>query len=191
MVGSMEKRPYYDAEPQYLKAKTQDWFPQMEKTNQALRDLLGEYISPRSVVLEVACGGGWLAEFILKAGVKSYSGFDFSETAVKNARARLADFEEARIWRADALSPQIYTKKYNFIISHQFLQCLVGADRARWLKACSTAFYPDGVFVLSTTLGTASEAEVKAELEAAGFEVEEVVRPEESTAIFVASPVIH
>ncbi len=212
MIHCMETRPYYDAEPWYKREKTLDWYQQMEKTNQAMQELLGEFITKKTTVLEVACGGGWLAEFILKGNVNSYSGFDFSETAITNAKKRLATFEDAKIWRADALSPQIYLKKYNLIISHQFLHCLIGKDRGEWLKKCRSALHSDGVLVFSSMIGIpeslssavnpetkvnkpgnryyADEKEIISEIEAAGFELEHVVHPEDNSAIFVASPVI-
>lgn len=206
----MERRAYYDAEPRYQKEKTQDWYQQPKTTNQGMKDALQEYLSPRRSVLEVACGGGWLAEHILTTGVRTYSGFDFAETAVTNARARLEKFEEARIWRSDALSPQPYTKKYDLIIAHQFLQCLIGPDRAKWLNLCRKALNTAGVVVFSTVVGIparleakvdattkknklgnryyASEEEIKSEIAAAGFELEEVIYPEENSGIFVVSP---
>jgi SAM-dependent methyltransferase len=203
----MERRAYYDAEPWYQREKTQDWYQQMEKTNEAMRLALGEYFSKRLTVLEIACGGGWLAEFILKSKVSSYSGFDFSETAVSNARKRLGEFEDARIWRGDALNPQYYTKQYGLVVSHQFLHCLVGPDRVKWLSLCRKALRPEGVLVISSMIGIppseagdvdsktklnkpgnryyASEEEITAEIETAGMELEEVLHPEDNSAIFV------
>ena len=206
----MERRAYYDAEPWYQREKTQDWYQQMEKTNEGMREVLGEYLTRRTAVLEVACGGGWLAEFILSAGVKSYSGFDYSETAVKNARSRLGNFEEAKLRRADALLPEVYSKKYDLIVSHQFLHCLIGKDRARWLANCRSALHPEGVLVFSSIIGVppdlaeqvdavskqnkpgnryyASEEEIRSEIAAAGMELEHTTHPEEHSAIFVVSP---
>lgn len=208
----MERRAYYDAEPWYQREKTQDWYQQMEPTNEAMKAVLEEYVSTRRSVLEVACGGGWLAEYLLKKGVRSYSGFDFSETAVTNARKRLGEFEDAKVWRGDALAPQYYTKQYDVVVSNQFLHCLIGKDRADWLKKCKAALRPAGVLVISCAIGVApaladtvdpvtkqnkpgnryyaDEEEIKAELTAAGFEVEEVLHPEDFSAIFVASPQI-
>lgn len=206
----MERRAYYDAEPWYQREMTQDWYQQMEKTNEGMRQTLMDYLSRRSTVLEVACGGGWLAEHILSAGVKSYSGFDYSETAVKNARARLEKFEDAKLRRADALSREAYSKKYDLIVAHQFLHCLVGRDRALWLANCHSALQPEGVLVFSSMIGIppqlaeqvdattkqnkpgnryyADEEEIKNEIAGAGMELEHVVHPEEFSAIFVVSP---
>jgi 2-polyprenyl-3-methyl-5-hydroxy-6-metoxy-1,4-benzoquinol methylase len=208
----MQRRAYYDAEPWYQKEKTQDWFKQKEVTNEAMKEALKEYISPKLSVLEIGCGGGWLAEYLLKANIRSYAGFDYSETAVNNARTRLGAFEDARIWRSDALLPQNYTKKYDVVLSHQFLQCLVGQDRAKWLKLCKSAINPAGVLLIGTTIGIpakltdsvdantkqnkrgnryfAEEQEIKDEIIAAGFEIEEVIHPENNSAIFVAGPQI-
>jgi|GEM_PF-5244963 len=209
----MERRAYYDAEPWYKREGTQDWYQQMEPTNEALRVALGEYFSKRLTVLEIACGGGWLAEFILKAGVSSYSGFDFSETAVNNARKRLGDFEDARLWRGDALNPQYYTKQYSLVVSHQFLHCLIGPDRVKWLSLCRKALRPEGVLVISSMVGIpssesgdvdaktklnkpgnryyASEDEIKAEILEAGMELEDVLHPEDNSAIFIVGSAIH
>jgi len=209
----MERRAYYDAEPWYQSEKKQDWHLQSDVMNQGIRQVLSEYLSPRTSVLEVACGGGWLAEFILKSGVRSYSGFDFSETAVKNARNRLSEFEDAKIWRGDALNSQYYSKKYDCVVAHQFLDCLIGPDRAKWLSMAHTALRPEGVLVIGSTVGIppalaaevdpatrmnalgnrffSSEEEIKAEILAAGLELEEVIHPEEFSAIFVAGPRIN
>ncbi len=209
----MERRAYYDAEPWYKREKTQDWYQQMEKTNEAMRGALAEYFSKRLTVLEVACGGGWLAEHILKAGVSAYSGFDFSETAITNARKRLGDFEDARIWRGDALNEQYYKKVYGLVVAHQFLHCLVGPDRVKWLSLCRNALPAEGVLVLSSMIGIpadvagevdpvtklnkpgnryyASEDEIKAEIEKAGMELEDVLHPEDNSAIFVIGSTIH
>jgi 2-polyprenyl-3-methyl-5-hydroxy-6-metoxy-1,4-benzoquinol methylase len=203
----MQRRAYYDAEPWYQREKTVDWYQQMEKSNEKMKEILVDYVSPKSVILEIACGGGWLAEHVLKAGVKSYSGFDFAESAVKNAKSRLGNFEDAKIWRADALSDTPYKKKYNLILAHQFLHCLKGDDRIKWLKLAASALYPDGVMVLSSLVGIpenlvssinpatkqnkpgnryyAEEGEIIAESAAAGFELEEKYHPENNSAIFV------
>jgi 2-polyprenyl-3-methyl-5-hydroxy-6-metoxy-1,4-benzoquinol methylase len=209
----MKRRAYFDAEPRYQKEAGPDWYRQNEAVNQALREALGEYITAKKNVMEVGCGGGWLAEHLLKTGVRAYSGFDFSETAVTRARRRLEAFEEAKIWRGDALSPANYSKKYDCIVAHQFLQCLIGPHRAQWLALCKQSLYAESVLLISTTVGMpaehadavdpvtkqnklgnryfASEEEVKAEILAAGLEVEEVLRPDEQHAIFVAGPKIN
>lgn len=211
-MPKLERRAYYDAEPRYQREKTPEWYQQSEKTNESMRESLKEFLTPKKSVLEIGCGGGGLAEFILKTGVKAYSGFDFSETAVTNARQRLGEFEEARIWRSDALDPKTYSKKYDCLVAHQFLHCLIGPDRAKWFSLCRTAIHPDGVLVFSTMVGVpprlaeaydsstkqnkmknryfADENEIKAEIAAAGFELEHVIHPEENSAIFVAGPVI-
>ncbi len=209
----MERRAYYDAEPWYKREATQDWYQQMEKTNEKIKEILGEYISPHKSILEVGCGGGWLAEHILKAGARSYSGFDFSETAMTNARKRLSSFEDAKVWRADALSPLPYAKKYDCIIANQFFHCLIGKDRVQWLTNCRNALKAESVLIFSCSVGIpdslretidpssklnkpgnryyADEAEIKTELEAAGLELEEVIHPEDHSAIFIAGPRIH
>ena len=43
---------------------------------------------PNKKILEIGCGSGLLAEELIKAGAKSYLGYDFAETAIKNAQER-------------------------------------------------------------------------------------------------------
>ena len=64
------RRTYYDAEPWYQREKTQDWYQQMEFTNHAVKSLLRHVVNEESKILEVACGGGWLAEFVLNLKIQ-------------------------------------------------------------------------------------------------------------------------
>jgi hypothetical protein len=61
----------------------------METSNIAIKRKLVELINSDSIITEVACGGGWLAEFIATLKPKAYIGFDFAETAASNAAKRL------------------------------------------------------------------------------------------------------
>ena len=85
----MERKTYYDAEAWYQREKTLDWYQQMPRSNEIFKGLLRNIINEDSVLTEVACGGGWLAEFFVTLNPKKYRGFDFSETAVQNANLRL------------------------------------------------------------------------------------------------------
>ena len=203
----MQRRAYYDAEPWYQREGTQDWYQQMEKTNQAMMALLAEKLNAQSRVLEIACGGGWLAEFILGHGSQSYLGFDYAETAAKNTADRIAKFPSGEAKRGDALHPLIYAGKYNSVVSHQFLHCLIGPDRSVWLANCRSALKDGGIFVISSMAGVppalmdsidpatkqnkpgnryyAEESEIEAEISAAGFGVVQKLQPEPYSVIFL------
>jgi 2-polyprenyl-3-methyl-5-hydroxy-6-metoxy-1,4-benzoquinol methylase len=43
---------------------------------------------PNKKILEIGCGSGLLAEELVKAGAESYLGYDFAETAIKDAQER-------------------------------------------------------------------------------------------------------
>lgn len=205
----MKRRRYYDAEPWYLREKTHEWYQQMEKTNEMFCDLLKENLDKNSLVLEVACGGGGMARYIVNLGVKAYLGFDFAETAVQNAGESLKNFSNAEIIRGDALDSTLYEGPYNVIIAHQFLHCLIGEDRKTWLDLC---FHPvrknNGIFLLSSMIGLpeifkgivdpttrintpgnryyAEDQEIQDELKNAGYKIKETIYPEDHSAIYLA-----
>ncbi len=66
--------------------------PGLLKRRQLAADTVREYGSPR--VLDVGCGSGRIAEFVLEAGAAHYLGIDFSEPMIELARARLERFGE-------------------------------------------------------------------------------------------------
>ena len=201
------RREYYDAEPWYQREKKQDWYQQMELTNQTVKDLLQQMIQPDFQILEVACGGGWLSEFILKQKITKYTGFDFAETAVSNAKSRLQKFKNWNVLQADALSPKIYDCNVDLIIAHQFLHCLIGEDRHTWMKLChNTLKRNTGYLLLSSMIGLpeshadfvdlqtkinkprnryyAEDEEIQNELEQAGFIIEKRLYPEDYSGIY-------
>ena len=205
----MKRRKYYDAEPWYLREKTQQWYQQMEKTNEEFKKLLRKNLSKNSQVLEIACGGGGIASYIMNLGVKSYRGFDFAETAVQNARESLKDYSNVEITRGDALDPGLYEGPCNFIVSHQFLHCLIGDDRRTWLDLCFNLVNKNnGMFLLSSMIGLpesfkgivdpvtrinipgnryyAEDNEIQNELKSAGFRIKKVIFPEDYSAVYLA-----
>ncbi len=126
----------------------------MEITNEQITRILTKIVFSYDRVLEVACGGGWLALEVLKRDPKSYEGFDFSETAARNASDRARSFANARTYCGDALNGQIYTNEFDLIVAHQFLHCLIGADRKTWLRFCHSSLKPSqGRLLLSSMVG--------------------------------------
>jgi len=204
----MKRRKYYDAEPWYLREKTPEWYQQMEKTNEMFCDLLKENLDDNSIVLEIACGGGGIAKFIMNLSVKGYLGFDFAETAVRNARESLKNYSNAEIKRGDALDSALYEGHHNFIIAHQFLHCLIGDDRKTWLDLCFRLVKKNnGKFLLSSMIGLpeifkgivdpttrinipgnryyAEDREIQNELKSAGFKIKKIEYPEDYSAVYL------
>jgi SAM-dependent methyltransferase len=61
--------------------------PGLFRRRQLAADTVASYDSPR--VLDVGCGSGRIAEFVLEAGATRYMGVDFSEPMIDMARQRL------------------------------------------------------------------------------------------------------
>jgi len=91
-------------------------------------------------VLEVGCGGGAVAELILKDSDAAYRGFDFSSVGVQNARARTARLQghngssasysvdggaHDRFFVGDALDPESYASDYDGIVCTEVLEHIV------------------------------------------------------------------
>jgi SAM-dependent methyltransferase len=66
--------------------------PGLFRRRQLAADTVRTYTAPR--VLDVGCGSGRIAEFVLEAGAGHYVGIDFSEPMVDMARSRLERFGE-------------------------------------------------------------------------------------------------
>lgn len=205
----MKRKTYYDADPWYQREKTIDWYQQMEPSNDAIKAKLKELINFNSIITEVACGGGWLAEFIVTLNPKEYRGFDFSETAASNAANRLQKIENFNCIQGDALSPKSYSLDTNLILAHQFLHCLVGEDRTRWMAICKDVLsHSSGSLLFTSMIGLpksvrdavdektrinkpgnryyAEDCEIQSELRLVGFKIVETIYPEEHVGIYRA-----
>jgi SAM-dependent methyltransferase len=64
--------------------------PGLFRRRQLAVDTVRAYHAPR--VLDVGCGSGRIAEFVLEAGAGHYVGIDFSEPMISLSRARLARY---------------------------------------------------------------------------------------------------
>jgi SAM-dependent methyltransferase len=103
------------------------------------------YASP--AVLDVGCGSGRIAEFLLDAGATSYVGVDFSEPMVELAQQRLARFgERIELVCADFLEVSI-EQRFDVVLGLGLFDYLPDADRfaRRMLELCA----PGGSLVAS------------------------------------------
>jgi len=72
-------------------------------------------------ILEIGCGAGQLAEFLLEQGVSEYVGLDFSQVAIDMARQRLP--ASAKLICEDARTSRLYaTEVYDAIICTEVLE---------------------------------------------------------------------
>jgi 2-polyprenyl-3-methyl-5-hydroxy-6-metoxy-1,4-benzoquinol methylase len=71
-------------------------------------------------VLEVGCGGGFLARMLLREYAGAYRGFDFSPVAVHNAGRRTGRPELVAV--GDALNPGCYASGYDTIVCTEVLE---------------------------------------------------------------------
>jgi 2-polyprenyl-3-methyl-5-hydroxy-6-metoxy-1,4-benzoquinol methylase len=67
--------------------------PGLVRRRELAEEVVREYGSPR--VLDVGCGSGRVAEYLLEAGASTLTGIDLSPEMLELARARLARFGES------------------------------------------------------------------------------------------------
>lgn len=206
------RRKYYDAEPTYLREQTPQWYQQLQTTNEKIQGILLELISNESDVLQVGCGGAWLGRFLAHKGVRSYTGFDYSETAIKYAKLRVGKFKNTKVYVGDALDREVYPRNQDVIVAHQFAQCMIGEDRKTWLENARVALKPKtGRLLLSSLVGMppglrttidantrinrirnryfAEVDELRKELQTSGYRIENEWHPEAHVAILLATPI--
>lgn len=71
-------------------------------------------------IVEVGCGGGFLAEMLLRKNAVNYRGFDFSSAAVRNAGSLTG--RPDLFFVGDALDPRSYALEYDTIVCTEVLE---------------------------------------------------------------------
>jgi 2-polyprenyl-3-methyl-5-hydroxy-6-metoxy-1,4-benzoquinol methylase len=85
-------------------------------------DRVAHATSPR--VLDMGCGAGHLADLLAEQGIVEYTGFDFSEKRLEQARRVVPAF---RFEVADAYTTDLFdTVDYNIVVCTEFLEHLEG-----------------------------------------------------------------
>lgn len=105
---------------------------------------LCRHFAPRGRVLDVGCGSGLLAPWLLDAGVSRYLGVDLSEVAIEQARRTHPDRAEFAV--ADA-STFVSAQKFDAIVFNELLYYLEKpeADVLRFSRVLA----PGGVIIVS------------------------------------------
>lgn len=155
-AGVLLRRRYYDADPIYQREKTPDWYQQLPLTNRIFAAELALRAKNKNI-LELGCGGGWLADVALRAQAASYLGVDFAPTAIAFAARRFRAHKQVKFLVGDALDPDLLKmglpQQFDFCIAHQFAQCFLGEDRIRWLENARSWLAPGSILLLSSLVG--------------------------------------
>lgn len=98
-------------------------------------------------VLDVGCGSGWYAEYLLGQGA-AVTSFDLDETFVALTRARVG--ERARVLRADLAEPLTFAADGAFDLAVAPLVLHYLRDWLPSLRELRRVLRPDGLLVFST-----------------------------------------
>lgn len=161
--------------------------------------LASPFAPARARAIDLGCGGGQAAQRLVARGYEVV-GVDFAPTAIELARRNVA---AARFVVGDCLALALPDAAFDLAIDNHALHCLLGADRARFLREVARVLRGGGV-LFSETMSREGEldpakldidpatfisrhgnrywttrAELDAELANAGFDV--VLRDERSS----------
>ncbi len=122
---------------------------------QALQPVLQKpYVPQSGRLLEMGCGGGELALWLVEQGYE-VSGVDISSTAITCAqelaakRGIQADFRVGNV-----LDLQNYTDElFDLVLDSLCLHCIIGADRKLFLASAHRVMKPGGFFFVKTMCG--------------------------------------
>lgn len=156
--GKDLRRTYYDHEPAYkaLKKKgSKGWRAGSCATPFSLYwnifKASGFLPKGKVRVLDFGCGGG---EFSILLARKGYdvTGIDFSRTAVKLAKEKIAGVGLGNVtFRCrDALSPRLAPVSFDAVFSISVLHCLIGKDRGLYWSNMRRSLKDGGVVALTT-----------------------------------------
>lgn len=102
------------------------------------------------VVLDIACGTGYGASYLMNKGAKMVVGGDYSEEAVQYAKLHYQR-DNLRFLCADAQQMPFCDKFFDVIVSFETIEHLERYED--FLKGCKRVLKDDGIFICSTPNG--------------------------------------
>jgi 2-polyprenyl-3-methyl-5-hydroxy-6-metoxy-1,4-benzoquinol methylase len=111
--------------------------PGLFRRRQLAADTVGEYEQPR--VLDVGCGSGRIAEFVLEAGASHYVGIDFSEPMIEMARLRLQRYGDRAELRIEDFLEASLDGEFDVILALGLFDYLPNAEQfsRRMFELCA------------------------------------------------------
>ena len=100
------------------------------------------------IVLDIACGTGYGAYYLLGKGAKYLVGIDISSGVIDYATRKYAGVRKLCFARADAISLPFPDTCADIIVSFETIEHL--EDQARFLSECKRLLKSDGLFICST-----------------------------------------
>lgn len=193
------KANYFVHERKYQEARAKGWpgwgGPDRMASGHIWLERLFSYRDlPRSGrVLDLGCGEGHYSRMLAESGY-GVIGVDVSETAIAWAKEKLAETDfEIDFFALDLTQPDILqNEQFDLITDGNCLHCIIGLDRQTFLANVHRLLCKDGLFFVSTLLSlndadhqielegkpyrhAPSEANLRNELEVAGFSIEKFV----------------
>ena len=128
-----------------------------------------------------------------------------------NYRCKERRFNERFTFKqGSALSKDLYPKKADIVLAHQFIHCVIGDDRNAWYGICKSILkHVNGKLILSSMIGVPNslkdqinletrlnkpknriyleDGQIQEELKMAGFVMESVIYPKDNYAQYLLS----
>lgn len=112
----------------------------------ALDAFLASPFAVRGDALDLGCGGGQASIKLAAAGFRVV-GVDFAPTAIELARRNAP---ELQFVVGDCLALELDAARFDLAVDNHVLHCMLGADRARFLREVARVIRPGGVLFSET-----------------------------------------
>ncbi len=146
---AFDRKDHWDNIYSDKKAVEVSWYQQYPKQSMALIKATGIDLS--ASIIDIGGGASTLVDALLAADYKKLSVLDISRAAIEQAKARLGQQADAVEWLAQDITT--FVAKAPFAVWHDravFHFLTDAADRARYVKAMSSALNPGSHAIVAT-----------------------------------------